>query len=38
MAAYRAKVEMATGLSAKQREEYLAAFTAGIEGYTYLEG
>ncbi len=36
-AAYRAKVEAATGLSGKQREDYLDELTAGIEGYTYLE-
>ena len=37
VAAYRAKVEAAAGLSGKQREDYLAELTAGIEGYTYLE-
>ena len=35
---YRAKVEGAKGLSPAQRTNYLAELTAGIEGYTYLEG
>jgi arginine decarboxylase len=35
--AYRAKVEAAAGLSGKQRDDFLAELTAGIEGYTYLE-
>ena len=38
IADYRAKVEGAAGLSPTQRENYLAELTAGIEGYTYLEG
>ena len=37
LADYRVRVEAATGLSAAQRESYLAELTAGIEGYTYLE-
>jgi len=37
VATYRIKVEAAAGLSGKQREDYLAELTAGIEGYTYLE-
>ncbi len=35
---YRTKVEGAKGLSPAQRKNYLAELTAGIEGYTYLEG
>jgi len=38
IANYRAKVEGAKRLSPTQRENYLAELTAGIEGYTYLEG
>ncbi len=38
IANYRVKVEGAKGLSPAQRENYLAELTAGIEGYTYLEG
>ena len=38
LAAYRARVEAAPGLSAAQRDGYLAELAAGIEGYTYLEG
>ena len=37
LADYRARVEAATGLSAAQRENYLAALTAGIAAYTSLQ-
>ena len=37
IADYRAKVERATSLSAKNRETYLAELSEGLKGYTYLE-
>jgi len=37
LAAYRAKIEHATALSAKCRESYLAELADGLKGYTYLE-
>jgi arginine decarboxylase len=37
LVAYRAKIERATALSAKNREAYLAELSEGLTGYTYLE-
>ena len=37
LASYRAKIERATSISAKNRETYLAELAEGLKGYTYLE-
>jgi arginine decarboxylase len=37
LASYRAKIERASSLSAKNRESYLAELADGLKGYTYLE-
>ncbi len=37
LASYRAKIERATSISAKNREAYLAELSEGLKGYTYLE-
>ncbi len=37
LASYRAKIEHAASLSAKDREAYLAELSEGLKGYTYLE-
>ena len=37
LAAYRRKIGGATALNASQRQQYLAALSDGLSGYTYLE-
>ena len=37
LAAYRRKIGGATALNANQRQQYLAALSDGLSGYTYLE-
>ncbi|OGI54392.1 MAG: arginine decarboxylase [Candidatus Muproteobacteria bacterium RIFCSPHIGHO2_12_FULL_60_33] len=37
LASYRAKIERATSISAKNRDTYLAELSEGLKGYTYLE-
>jgi arginine decarboxylase len=37
LASYRAKIERATSVSAKNRESYLDELSEGLKGYTYLE-
>jgi arginine decarboxylase len=37
LASYRAKIERAKSLSAKNREIYLTELSEGLKGYTYLE-
>ena len=38
LASYRAKIERAKSLSAKNRETYLAELAEGLKGYTYFRG
>jgi arginine decarboxylase len=37
LTSYRAKIDRATSISAKNRETYLAELSEGLKGYTYLE-